>query len=351
MRRWSALVLACCVTAFACHRGGGDEGDTSGANANVTVGTAVAAVRPFTVTVDAIGSVNPRPGRFAELSAPAPTRVAKIYVAAGDRVVEGAPLVEFETAPFTAAAASAEAVLTSAQAAADRAQRLAQAGIIPRKEADQAAADLAQAQAAAVTARRNAELAVLRAPLSGVVTRMTAVLGAPVDAGSAVVAVADPSALDVVLSVTPAEAARIARGDSVAVSAGESAAAAESLGTAVVADVGAAVDSASRGVSVRARFSRPARALRIGETVFGRITVAVHPRAVAVPVAALVPDENGFHVFVVGADGRAHIRPVTVGARSEQLAEILSGLAAGETVVTTGAYGVADSAQVHPPAP
>ena len=44
--------------------------------------------------------------------------------------------------------------------------------------------------------------------------------------------------------------------------------------------------------------------------------------------------------------GIAHARAVTVGGRNESLAEILSGVAAGETVVTTGAYGVQDSARI-----
>ena len=42
---------------------------------------------------------------------------------------------------------------------------------------------------------------------------------------------------------------------------------------------------------------------------------------------------------------------MTVGARSEALAEIVTGLEAGETVVTSGAYGVADSAKIARVAP
>src|SRR6266481_9544976 len=97
------------------------------------------------------------------------------------RVAEGASLVEFERAPFDAAARSAETALASAERAYTRAVRLAQAGILPQKDSDQAAADLAQAQVAAINARRAQQLATLRAPLAGVVTRMTAVLGAAVD--------------------------------------------------------------------------------------------------------------------------------------------------------------------------
>jgi len=72
------------------------------------------------------------------------------------------------------------------------------------------------------------------------------------------------------------------------------------------------------------------------------------PRAVTVPVAALVPAAGGegFQVFVVDSEQVAHVRPVTVGGRSEVVAEIVAGLAAGEVVVTNGAYGIADGARV-----
>jgi len=49
---------------------------------------------------------------------------------------------------------------------------------------------------------------------------------------------------------------------------------------------------------------------------------------------------------VVDSANTAHARSVTVGGRGEAGVEILSGLAAGETVVTDGAYGVEDSAHV-----
>src|SRR5437773_970438 len=324
--------------------GHGSAGDQQ-TPAEVTAGTAVATVQAFPQLMSAIGTVTPRPGRFAELAAPAPTRVARIFVAPGQRVAEGDSLVEFERAPFDAAARSAETALSSSERAYARAVRLVQAGILPQKDSDQAAADLAQAQVAAITARRAQQLATLRAPLAGVVTRMTAVLGAAVDASQPVVEVTDVAALDAVFNVSPAQAAQIRDGDSVRLTAGE-AEGGEVVGQGSVTAVGAAVDSSSRAVAARARIGRPARPLRIGESVFGRIVTAVHARAVTVPVAALVPSGDGFQVFVVDSGGVARARTVTVGARSQSLAEILSGLTPGETVVTTGAYGIEDGTKI-----
>ena len=66
------------------------------------VGTARVASQGFSQVVTAIGTVTPRPGHFAELAAPAPTRVARIRVAVGDRVAQGDTLLEFEREPFDA---------------------------------------------------------------------------------------------------------------------------------------------------------------------------------------------------------------------------------------------------------
>jgi len=159
--------------------GGGCKGSakasTDEAPAVTGVGTAVAAVQVFPQSVNAIGTVGVRPDRFAAMAAPGPTRVARVFVVVGQRVAKGDSLVAFEHAPFDAAAQSAGAALSNAERAYARATRLAQAGILPQKDADQAAADLAAAQAAAVTARRSQELATLRAPINGVVTQMSAV--------------------------------------------------------------------------------------------------------------------------------------------------------------------------------
>lgn len=343
----ATLCLCLLIGLVGCRAGGGKE---KAIPAVVNAKTGKAEVRPFSVTVTAIGSVAARPGSFAALGAPGPTRVAKIFVSAGQRVNKGTPLIEFERAPFEAAARGAESALAAAQNGHDRAVRLVEAGIAPRKDLDQANTELAQAEANAVIARRTLELATLKAPLAGVVTRMTAVVGAPVDAMLPLVEVADPEALDVVFSLSPTDASHVHAGQPVTITAGDRAEG-DTLGTGAVISVALAVDSANRSIAVRARLAHVTRVLLIGETVFGRIAVATHPKAVAVPVEALVPEGEGYKVFVVDAAGLALSRVVKVGGRTEGVAEITGGLEGGETIVTYGAYGVADSAKIVPTAP
>jgi membrane fusion protein (multidrug efflux system) len=305
----------------------------------VAVKTAIVAIQPFEDKVGSIGTVVVHSGHFASLSAPAPARITTVYVSVGT------PLIAFEQTPFITAAQSAEAALAAAQQAYDRARRLAEAGIVPRANAELAAKDLAQARSAAITARRLAQLAVVRAPISGVVTKLNASIGASADVNQPLVEVADLNALDIVFNVAPSDAAHISPGAAVTLSAGETATG-EALGVGRIISVSGTVDSSTRSVEVRAQAPPSARAIRIGETIFGQISMGTRPRAIVVPVAALVPEGDGFKVFVVNAANFALARKVTVGRRTDTVAEITSGLAGGERVVTEGAYGVEDSVKV-----
>src|SRR5207247_7813744 len=174
MRRLALCGVLLAALGAGCGHGSAGDQQTP---AEVTAGTAVAVEQPFAQAVNAIGTVNPRPGRFAELSAPGPTRVARIFVAPGQRVAEGDSLVGFERAPFDASARSAAAALVSAERAYSRAVRLVQAGILAQKDSEQAGAGVAQAQAAAITARGAQEGATLRAPPAAGATPRTAAPG------------------------------------------------------------------------------------------------------------------------------------------------------------------------------
>jgi RND family efflux transporter MFP subunit len=342
-----AAIAVIALSLAACGKKSAAAGDTD-VPAVVGAHTAVATRRSVRETIEGIGTISARPDHIAQMSAPAVTRVTRVFVTVGQSVSAGAPLIAFDRAPLDAQNAAAATALASAQRSLERARRLVDAGIAPRKDLDQAESDLARANADAVSAERLQSRATLRAPIAGVVTRMAAVLGATVDPAQTLIEVTDPAALDLLIPIPPASAARVHRGALVDMTSAPGADA-EALGAATVADIGATIDSAARAVVVRAPITKPARQLRIGETVFARIVLAAHANAVTVPVEALVPDGEGLKVFVVDASHEAHATPVTVGVRDGGFSEITAGLAGGETVVTSGAFGVTDSAKVMSP--
>jgi RND family efflux transporter MFP subunit len=257
-------------------------------------------------------------------------------------------LIQLDQATFQAALQTANAAYAAAEQAHQRLQRLNTDGIVARKEVEQATADMARTHADVVAAQRAEQLSVIRAPIAGVVTRLSGMLGASVDQSQPLVEVADPSTVDVLLAVTPSEAGRVRRGAKVALTAGQ-ASGGETLGIGSVTDLSSTIDTTTRSVTVRVQAPTTRRRLRIGETVFGAISVSTRASAIVVPLEALVPEGDAYHVFVVDANGVAHEREVKVGGKTSTVAEILEGLKAGERVVTMGAYGVQDSAKVVPP--
>jgi RND family efflux transporter MFP subunit len=333
----AALSLAACR----------QSADEEQAPTAVNVRTVLVTAQPFTERVGAIGTVSARPGHIASLSAPAPTRVIRINAAEGSHVAAGAPIVVFEQNVFNEARRSAAAKVAAAQHAYDRARSLSEAGILPRKDAEQAAADLASARSELTQAQRIAQLSVLRSPITGVVTKMLATLGASVDANQPLVEIVDPSALDIVLGLTPADAGKLRVGDKVELRSGQSASG-EALGVGTVRDVSATIDSTTRNVSVRVVIPASVRPLKVGETIYGDVAIAVRPNVITIPVEALVPEGDKFKVFVVDAKNVVHATDVTVGSRDQKVAEIKSGLTVGSRVVTYGAYGLENGATVVP---
>lgn len=312
---------------------------------HVNAATGVVSAGPFRETIAVTGTVVPRPGSVASLSAPAPTRITNVLVNVGQTVKKGTPLVEFERGPFEARAAGADAAQRSAEQAFARAQRLVSQGIAARKDEEQAATELAKAKAEAVSARREMQLTRLDSPIDGIVTKMTAVLSASVDASQALIEVADPKALDVVLMVTPDDAARIHPGARVTLSTGQGSGG-EPLGTSEVREISGSVDPDTRAIAVRVHGGATHRPLRIGESVTAEVTVADYPKAVLIPAKALVPDGEGFKVFTVDEEGIAHEQKVRVGGRTLAVVRIADGLKAGQIIVVDGAFGMTDGGKI-----
>jgi membrane fusion protein (multidrug efflux system) len=342
--------LAALAALAACSRKGGGNAADAETPAVVAAQTAVAQVQDFAVTVTALGVVQATPGHVAALAAPAQARVAAVYVSTGQPVARGQALVALDPTVFAAEVRRTDVARAAAQAEYDRARRLADAGILPRKDAETAAAALADANAAAIQARHTAAQAVLRSPIPGVVSTVEARLNAQADPAQTLVQVVDPRGLEVHLSLPPEQAGQVRPGQAVHVSAGR-AAGGPLLGDGVVSGVGAVIDTANGSVEVRATLTHPAGNLFVGQDVFAAVDVARHAAAVTVPAAAVVPQGEGFQVFVVDAKGVAHATPVTVGARHADVVEIASGLRGGETVVAGGAYGVQDGARIGRAAP
>jgi RND family efflux transporter MFP subunit len=339
---FAAVLATVALVAFLLLRGGAEEEVEP--EPVVAVETAVVGAGTMDVTIDAIGTVEPRPGYAAEISAPEASRVERILVSVGDRVRPGQSLVELDRSVWAARRAQAQTTLENAQRAYDRAQRLLEQGILPRKDVDEAESNLGAARAAFQEAQRTEQLGILRSPIEGVVVELNATLSQPVDPAQPVVEVVNPQGLEVLFHLPAADAARVQSGAAVELSSGEGSQRV-AIGGGIVRGVSAALDSTG-SVAVRAVFAEPPQ-LRAGQLLNGRIVAARLENVLLVPLSALVPEEDGFVVYVVDAGGVAHATPVDVAERTSTEAHVTSGLHDGDVVVTEGAYGVTDGAHVE----
>jgi len=106
--------------------------------------------------------------------------------------------------------------------------------------------------------------------------------------------------------------------------------------------------SASRTAEVKVDVPNPQRVLRPGMFASVAVLVARREGVLAVPVDALVDQDNEQIVFVVEAQ-TARARPVTIGITDGTLVEITSGVQTGEMVIVAGHRTLRDGAQVTLP--
>jgi hypothetical protein len=87
--------------------------------------------------------------------------------------------------------------------------------------------------------------------------------------------------------------------------------------------------------------------LKPGTTVHASIVTEEFKAASVVPVAAILPgEEGGTAVLTVSADSIAHQKSVKLGVREGNQVQILSGVTPGEEVVVVGGLGVDDKTKV-----
>ena len=338
----------------ACHPAAEEAVDTIEA-VPVKVATASGGlIRPL---VAATGEVKPAPGAELLVAPPQEARIAELPKSLGDRVRRGELLVRFEIPSLQADAAARRSDLARAQAQLETARQnearvsgLFQRGIAARKEVEDARRDLVQAEASVAEARsavaaasRLAGREVVRAPFAGVVVGRSHQPGDLVDPGAPepILRVIDPSRLQVEAAVPAVDLGHIAQGNPARVHG----ASFPDQQARVVARP-AAVDSATGTALVRLTFATPPpfpAGLAVGVEIYG----VEHSAAVLVPAAALVQEGSESFVFTVDAGKKAHRRPVQVGVVAEGRAEILSGVAAGETVVVSGQTALPDGAMVE----
>jgi Cu(I)/Ag(I) efflux system membrane fusion protein len=174
----------------------------------------------------------------------------------------------------------------------------------------------------------------VRSPARGYVAQKSAIQGLYIQPGTRLFDIADLSKVWVFIELFERDAARVRAGQPASL---QLTAYPGETFRGKVQLVYPTLNMETRTQRARVEFNNPALRLRPG--MFGDVTIQ-QPAAegLVVPREAAVETGESQYVFVVEAAGRFSPRSVQLGARWHDQVQILSGLAEGETVVTTGNF-------------
>ncbi|MBN8924895.1 MAG: efflux transporter periplasmic adaptor subunit [Rhodanobacter sp. 68-29] len=307
---------------------------------------AVEAVSKGGVATDILApaTVAGAPGSVATVVARASGTLRRLDHRLGDAVKAGEVLALVDSFDATAMAAErsvARARADLARKAFARESNLYQQGVSARQDMETAQSALAVAEAESRRAEAVASAAhvsddgrsiAVVSPIDGRITASQAALGNFVQPQTELFQVAGNGAVQIEVPVTASDSARITEGDTATVVPAVGAPV-----SAVVHAITPTVSGSTQAATVVLTPTAPTPALVIGEGVQARLHASGSASGLSVPEDAVQHVDGHDVVFVRTADG-FRARPVLVGTRSGGMAQLLSGVQAGEQVATRNAF-------------
>jgi multidrug efflux pump subunit AcrA (membrane-fusion protein) len=357
------------------------------------------------ISVDAILAPLAQAAIEPKITAP----VRHFYVQRGDKVKEGELLVTLENTDLTAAAldntgaymaaeaayatatkaqvpedtqkaeldfAQAKANLELNQSIVNSRKQLFAEGAIPGRDLDTAQAALVQAQAAYDSAAKHLDSmknvsreAALKAaqgqlssaegklkgaqaqvsyseihsPINGVITERSLFAGETAAAGAPLLTVMDTSSLLAKTHVAETVVLQMKVGDEAEVRVPGIA----DPVPAKVTLISPALDPGSTTIEVWLKIDNKAGKLKVGTPVKASVTGKSVDKAWKIPASAVLTAQDGSKsVMLVGSDGAAHRKPITLGISDGDDVQVTAGLSASDMVITGGAYGLDEGTKV-----
>lgn len=282
----------------------------------------------------------------------------------GADVKEGDLLYKIDDRDYQAAFDQAKAQVQRDTAAAEyarsnygRGDELAKSGYLSKDSFDQRSSNLRQSEAAMAidnaairTAENNLGYTEIRAPFAGRLGRNRAAVGTLVGSGAGplntlvqldpIYVTFNPSEGD----LTQIQAARAANSANAEVLLPGGVSTGHKGGLSFVDN---AVDQATGTITARATIANKDFTLLPGQYVRIRVHVRDQPNALLVPQVAMGSSQLGKYLYVVGTDGKAEQRLVSVGPAEGDLVSV-TGIAEGDQVITGNLQKIGPGAPVQP---
>ena len=314
------------------------------------VTTTVAQRETWPSTLNVIGTATAIQG--VTVSADLPGTVVRITFESGKPVHAGDVLVELDTRQERAQLAAAEAQRDLARINFGRAQELVKQGVLARTEYDNTSAQQKATEAQVGEIRATIERKTIRAPFSGILGIRQVNLGQYLAAGQAIVPLQSLNPIYVNFGVPQQTSAQVRGGRTLRVTSDDLPGAGF---TGRVTAVDSVINEATRNIQVQATLSNPNGKLRPGMFVQVQLVLGASRQAIALPASAINYAPYGDSVFVVtnltDPKGKTYrgVRQQFVkveGSRGDQVA-VVSGVNAGDEVVTSGVFKLRNGAAVQ----
>ena len=314
------------------------------------VTTIVANTEVWPAALSAIGTMAAVQG--VAVSADLPGTVERIAFDSGTWVREGEVLAILDTRQEQAQLAAAEAQRELARLNFDRMQGLLNENVVSRAEFDRATADQRATDARVGEIHATIARKTIRAPFSGLLGIRHVNLGQYLSGGDPLVTLQSMDPIYVNFGVPQQAAGQVHVGGRVRVTANDLAGI-EFAGRITAID--STVDEATRNVQVQATLANPQRTLRPGMFVQAEAILGAASPVVSLPASAISYAPYGDSVFIVSdlkdPSGKTYrgVRQQFVklgGSRGDQIS-VVSGVSAGDEVVTSGAFKLRNGAAVQ----
>ncbi len=293
--------------------------------------------KPHVAAEEVVGTVQPKLRSVIE--AKISGRIEKMLVVPGQDVKTGELLVQLDAREAKAKLDQAIAVRQQAENDLKRYEVLRAKQVVTPADLEAAQSKEQIAVAAATEAETNLAYATITAPFDGVITRKLADVGDLAVPGKALLEIEDPRVLQFEAAVPGAVIDHVKFGARFPVRIVSN----EFQGT--VSEIAPSADVTSRTFLVKLDLP-DATGLRTGQ--FGRVAIPLsETNILRAPAAAVVQRGQMEFVFVL-ADHRAQLRIVKTGRRFGNEVELLSGVTAGEQVVTEHAASLIDGQLLEP---
>jgi RND family efflux transporter MFP subunit len=336
-----ASLLAIGLASLGAGRTWGQDKTKEAAKPLPVVAVQKAQISPLSRTLELTGTVTPT--RQARLASPGEGPVRPCKIREGDLVKQGACLITIgRSGAAVAQVRAAEEAVKEQQAELNRIKILVESGAVPGSQLDTARARHEGARALLAKAREQAGDYEVKAPWDGMISKILVKDGDFVAPRAPLVEMYDPHSLVIRLAVPEAQAVEIFKGAPATVQLdaypGKTLAGKVSL---VYPDL----DTRMRTRAAEVKLEKPVALL---PGMFARLKLALNTEAEAltVPGDAVLVQPNGEKVAYVIKDGKAQRRVVQTGIEAEGRVQIISGLQAGETVVTAGNEKLKDGMEV-----